>query len=99
MFIFMQVIQKKNRNFQAMSDFSNVMLIKPPVSYGELPEEHRRSSGHTCPYCKGNGWFWKDITAADPEKEACKVCGGVGKIDAEITIRWVKSTELDSNHS
>lgn len=75
-----------------MSKFNNILLIKPPASYGELPEEKISSLGHICPHCKGTGWFWKDITAGDT-KEACQACGGTGKVDAEITIKWVKCRE------
>ncbi len=81
-----------------MSKYNNVLLIKPQNLNGELLEEKIFSPDHTCPCCKGNGWFWDDITLGDTMKKSCNACGGTGKVDAEITIKWTGAFQRKITH-
>lgn len=64
-------------------------MVSPPMFVNIDNRERMTSPGHTCSYCHGNGYFWKD--GIEPVKKPCPVCNGSGKLDAEITIEWKPS--------
>jgi DnaJ-class molecular chaperone len=73
-----------------MSSKSQSIEIKPPRN-GEMVEGIY-SSGHVCPYCKGNGWPWGEYRpGAGVEKAYCSKCKGSGMLDAMVTIEWKPS--------
>ena len=46
------------------------------------------SSGYTCSYCHGNGYFWQEDEFQERYKEECPICKGCGRLDAVVTIEW-----------
>lgn len=55
---------------------------------GITAKELLTSNGHTCSYCKGNGWFWGEDSRGESTKTDCPVCKGSGMLDAMITVEW-----------
>lgn len=76
-----------------MSVKNDIIQITPPdyVGVGNL-KEFITSSGHTCVYCHGNGFFWSE-ELWERVKIPCPVCSGSGKLDAVITIEWKLSKQ------
>ncbi len=51
-------------------------------------------TGFACPECHGGRWYWGEETDDDAGpgwvKRPCPRCGGVGELDAEVTVNWKK---------
>lgn len=54
----------------------------------KLSVEKKAVEGLKCNYCQGNGWFWGRDEHGQDVKDPCPMCGGSGKVNAEITIKW-----------
>lgn len=76
-----------------MSVKNDMIQITPPVfvRVGNM-KEIITSSGHTCGYCHGSGFFWRD-EMRERVKTPCPVCDGSGKLDAVITVNWKPSKQ------
>lgn len=75
-----------------MSSHHRMIFLTPPV-YGDK-EERIESRGYECGYCHGRGGFTGDRTGPrENEWKICPVCGGSGKMDAEVTIKWKPSKQ------
>ena len=50
-------------------------------------------TGYDCPRCHGSGEQW-DVSPADgqPRIASCPMCGGSGRLDAEVTVQWRPAT-------
>lgn len=74
-----------------MSVKNDMIQITPPafVGVGNM-KETIISNGHTCGYCYGSGFFWRD-EMRERVKTPCPVCNGSGKLDAVITVNWKPS--------
>lgn len=70
-----------------MSEVVKHIRLIPPTMNNK--QETIISSGHTCGYCHGNGWFWGLNEAHEDVKVDCPHCLGTGKLDAVIQIDWV----------
>ena len=73
-----------------------IELLPPYLGRGGSRLEKFTSSGHRCPYCSGNGYFWSRDETGEAVKDPCPVCEGSGCVKAEIEIRWSPDSS-DSN--
>lgn len=69
-----------------MVKVKTIMEVEAPTI--KVDEEKRTVTGLRCNYCWGNGWFWNTDEHGDDFKDPCPMCGGSGKVNAEITIKW-----------
>ena len=69
-----------------MVKVKTIMEVEAPTI--KVDDEKRTVEGLRCNYCWGNGWFWGTDEWGDDVKSACPMCGGSGKVNAEITIKW-----------
>lgn len=69
-----------------MSKIVRQIELRPPSV--KTTEERIVSKGHNCEYCHGNGYFVGCNYKGQSEKEFCPICGGSGKVDAVVTIKW-----------
>lgn len=77
-----------------MSKKKTMIEVCPGKLYPGGPmRELLMSSGHTCSYCHGNGYFWGHDELGHPEKSDCPVCGGSGELTAMVTVEWKKVKE------
>jgi hypothetical protein len=77
-----------------MSKTKHVIIPSPPLFLREGNKERQVLEHYTCSCCQGNGFFWK--TGADIKekiKAPCSVCGGRGRLKAEVTIEWLPEDE------
>ena len=75
-----------------MSKIKQMIEIEPSrLTPGGKMAEVMESKGHKCPYCQGNGYFWKEDDCGEPYKDKCSMCGGSGKLDAVVTVEWKAS--------
>lgn len=58
------------------------------MSPGGRMNERIDSNGHTCPYCHGNGFHWREDEYREPYKHECPICVGSGRLDATIIVEW-----------
>jgi ribosomal protein L37AE/L43A len=66
-----------------MSEKKHLIELRP--SAVDTMIEGVYSPGHTCPYCKGEGF----VKRANGEDAMCMKCGGTGELDAMVTIEWL----------
>lgn len=76
-----------------MSKTRQLIELVPPAVFREARPERFTVMGFVCPECHGNGWWWKG-DGKDYEKAPCRVCGGTGEVDAEVTVNW-KGKEVE----
>ncbi len=69
-----------------MSKEKRTIEIEPPGIHGTA--ERLVSTGHTCGYCHGNGWFWGEDETKEDVKVPCPICQGKREVDAVIDIHW-----------
>ena len=81
-----------------MSKKNEILIIEPGQYYGCIHDERYTSVGHNCSYCHGNGYFIPTQIGHDEyEDNPCPVCGGTGRLKAEITIHWVPDSKEQTN--
>ena len=69
-----------------MVKVKTIMEVEAPTI--KVDDEKRTVEGLRCNYCWGNGWFWNTDEYGEDFKDPCPMCGGLGKLNAEITIKW-----------
>lgn len=75
-----------------------ILLEVPEVILEDTPDTYD-VGGFICPECNGTGEVWRqDCDDSDgwPDgwvKKPCPVCGGSGKIMAEVTVNWKKQED------
>ena len=57
--------------------------LVPPS--GAQSVEAFKIEGYVCGYCHGEGVFNAIHT---DEETICPICGGCGKVDAHVTVKW-----------
>ena len=69
-----------------MSKTKQIIELTSP----SLKSRHETLKGlsQPCHYCSGGGWFWGADDWGEPEKHACPLCNGRGKLRPVITIDW-----------
>lgn len=72
-----------------MSRVNNTITISPPDLMLSLTKEEIISTGHKCPYCKGQGFFRGDDEKGEWVAHDCPLCKGEKELDAIITIEWI----------
>lgn len=57
-------------------------------------------TGYDCPRCWGNGWY-SAVSATDGHavKVPCPLCGGTGRLDAEVSVQWRPATRGDEKRN
>ena len=55
-------------------------------------KEEMVAGGWPCPKCSGNGWLWgqDDEHMCGWVKNECGTCGGSGRVEAVVTVKWRK---------
>ena len=69
-----------------MVKVKTIMEVEAPTI--KVDAEKKIVEGLRCNYCWGNGWFWNTDEYGEDFKDPCPMCGGSGKVNAEITIKW-----------
>jgi|GEM_PF-1043928 len=76
-----------------MSSLHQTIHVSPQQ---RIRDEVYRLKRYTCPYCNGYGYFQSEQIALDKYKEnPCPDCNGTGSLDAEVTIKWLPSTNKE----
>lgn len=79
-----------------MSRISEILTIEPGSFFGSIHDERYTSTGHDCSYCNGRGRFAPIQVGRDEyEENPCPVCGGTGRLKAEITIHWAPDNKQE----
>lgn len=66
-----------------MSNTMRALDLVPPS--GNQTVEAFKIEGYVCGYCHGEGTL---ISLHSDEGAVCPVCGGCGKVDAHVTVKW-----------
>lgn len=69
-----------------MSELKRMIEISPNI-YGRREEKYEYN-GFTCMSCGGTGWVDVDPLHS-PERVACSLCKGSGKMKAVVSVQWV----------
>lgn len=76
-------------NTTKMSHKQQILIIKPEVMQTENFVFH----DFVCPKCNGRGGFVNDSRVRncfdEPDWEICKMCNGMKKLTANITVEWL----------
>lgn len=77
---------------EVMSKNKQILVVQPPMFLDVMRKESFKIPGCRCTLCHGSGYVMED----GPEglcKAECRVCGGSGKLTADIVIEWKAETE------
>jgi hypothetical protein len=81
----------KHIRVKNMSEKQQILVINPPDYRQE--EGSFRFTDFNCVVCSGRGHFTQVQTGYDQyEQKECDFCGGSGKLEALVTVRWVPET-------
>lgn len=72
---------------EVMSKNKQILVVQPPMFLDTMRKESSKISGCHCSLCHGSGYVMED----GPEglhKTKCRVCGGTGRLTANIVIEW-----------
>lgn len=74
-----------------MSNKIETIIITPPstLAWEGFNVETYKSEIHTCPVCNGmKGRHYSEHDIGGERFEECRMCKGVGKIQADISVSW-----------
>ncbi len=82
------------RGGKPMSELKRMVELTPP-DYLSM-EQRLTSRDMECGYCHGRGTFVYDDRYGDDVVKICPMCQGQGRVDAEITIKWKPSNNINN---
>jgi hypothetical protein len=87
---------EKTKNLAFMSEKQHMIKITPPklLHVGDHAERYTFYN-YRCPYCNGRKKFVHEIGKDEYEEIICDLCDGVGRIKADVTVKWTKDDKED----